>query len=264
MKSLKFNHHSAQEVLAGKKRSTWRLYDDKDLAIDDEILIVDKVEPHITDTWRIIGQARIATIIQKKLGDITNTEMVHENPSFTSMESMLKTYQGYYGKRVGLDTPVKIVSFTEFVPRSEPTPVAGVILPEAKLYTDGGSRGNPGHSACAYVICNMDGSVVEKSGFFIGRTTNNQAEYQGLIRGLRRTRDLGVKKLSVFMDSELVINQAKGLYKVKNLDLGPLKSEVDGLAAAFDKITFTHVPRELNKPADSEVNRILDEHEGAI
>lgn len=264
MKSLKFNHNSAQAILSGKKHSTWRLYDDKDLAIDDEILVVDKVEPHLTDTWRIVGQARVTTIIQKKLSDVTETEMLHENPAFTSKEKVLKTYRSYYGNRVNLDAPVKIISFNEFVPRAEPMPIAGVMMEAAKLYTDGGSRGNPGASACAYVISNLDDTVVEKSGFFIGRTTNNQAEYQGLLRGLGRARDLGVKKLYVYMDSELVVNQINGFYKVKNLDLAPLKKEAEELAKAFEKVSFTHVPRELNKLADGEVNRILDEHERAI
>lgn len=129
----------------------------------------------------------------------------------------------------------------------------------AKLFTDGGSRGNPGPSAIAYVICKMDDTVVEKSGEYIGVTTNNQAEYQGLKMGLERARELGVKKLIVSMDSELVVKQVNGLYKMKNANLKPHYDEVKQLAGKFDETTFQHVPRALNAAADKEVNRILDE-----
>ncbi len=131
-------------------------------------------------------------------------------------------------------------------------------ISEAKLFTDGGSRGNPGPSAIAYVICKMDDTVVEKSGSYIGDTTNNQAEYQALKAGLEKAHELGVKKLFVNMDSELVIKQINGLYKIKNVDLLPHYNHAKRLAGKFDEITFQHVPRALNAQADKEVNRILD------
>lgn len=133
-------------------------------------------------------------------------------------------------------------------------------LDNAKLFTDGGSRGNPGPSAIAFVISKMDDSVVEKSGQYIGETTNNQAEYQALKSGLKSAQALGVKNLMVHMDSELVIKQINGLYKIKNAELMPHYNEIKDLAGQFDKITFNHVPRALNAQADKEVNRILDEH----
>ncbi len=132
-------------------------------------------------------------------------------------------------------------------------------MEEAKLYTDGGSRGNPGQAAYAYVICNMDGSVVEKSGKYMGITTNNQAEYQGLVAGLTRADELGVKSLQVYMDSELIIRQLNGQYKIKNALLLPFYSKSKELSGAFTSISFTHVPRALNQEADREVNRLLDE-----
>ncbi len=132
-------------------------------------------------------------------------------------------------------------------------------LSEAKLYTDGGSRGNPGESAGAFVICKMDDNVVEKSGFYIGITTNNQAEYQALLQGLKRSVQLGIRKQKVFMDSELIVKQLNGLYKIKNKDLEPLYRQVKVLVDSFEDISFTHVPRALNKEADEEVNRILDQ-----
>jgi ribonuclease HI len=131
---------------------------------------------------------------------------------------------------------------------------------EAKLFTDGGSRGNPGPSAIAFVISKVDDTVVEKSGHYIGETTNNQAEYQALKAGLKCAQALGIKNLMVHMDSELVIKQINGLYKIKNAELLPHYNEIKQLASQFDKITFNHVPRALNAAADKEVNRILDEH----
>lgn len=134
-----------------------------------------------------------------------------------------------------------------------------VELTVAKLYTDGGSRSNPGPSAGAFIICNLDNNVVEKSGFFIGTATNNQAEYQALVKGLQRAEKVGVKELTVHMDSELVIKQINGLYKIKNHSLQPLYQQVKKLEQSFKSIKFVHVPRALNKEADTEVNRILDE-----
>jgi ribonuclease HI len=133
-------------------------------------------------------------------------------------------------------------------------------LKQAKLFTDGGSRGNPGPSAIAFVICKMDDSVVEKSGSYIGETTNNQAEYQALKAGLERAQQLGVRELLVNMDSELVVKQINGQYKIKNAELLPHYNAIKKLAGSFEQIDFAHVPRALNSIADKEVNRILDEH----
>jgi ribonuclease HI len=133
-------------------------------------------------------------------------------------------------------------------------------LKQAKLFTDGGSRGNPGPSAIAFVICKMDDSVVEKSGSYIGETTNNQAEYQALKAGLERAGQLGVRQLLVNMDSELVVKQINGQYKIKNAELLPHYNAIKKLAGSFEQIDFAHVPRALNSIADKEVNRILDEH----
>jgi ribonuclease HI len=132
-------------------------------------------------------------------------------------------------------------------------------LEDAKLFTDGGSRGNPGPSAIAFVICKMDDTVVEITGEYIGETTNNQAEYQALKLGLKRAQGLGVNKLIVNLDSELVVKQISGQYKIKNAELLPHYNEVKQLAGQFDQITFQHVPRALNAIADKEVNRILDQ-----
>jgi len=129
-----------------------------------------------------------------------------------------------------------------------------------KLYTDGGSRGNPGPSAGAFVICDLEDNVVEKTGFFIGSGTNNIAEYTALSRGLAHCQKLGAEQLSVHLDSELVVRQLNGEYKVKNAQLKPLYEQVKKLAQGFRQIEFKHVPREQNHLADTELNRVLDEN----
>jgi ribonuclease HI len=257
MKTLKFNHDLAEMISQGLKTSTWRLYDDKDLSVDDMIKIIDKTDPGSPTTWKVIGQGKVDEVVEKRLGDVTQEDMKgHE--AFNSKDEMLQTYKQYYGDRVTLETPVKIINF-KFTPSSGDTPSPAMLLEEAKLYTDGGSRGNPGDSACAYVICDMDDNVVEKSGYYMGMATNNQAEYYGLKKGLERARDLGINKITLFSDSQLVVNQMNGFYKVKNQELAPLHQEIKGLAESFEAVAFVHVPRELNKIADKEVNHILDE-----
>jgi hypothetical protein len=205
MKTLKFHHDLAQLILTGQKTSTWRLYDDKDLSVDDQIKIIDKVDPSNSKTWQVIGESKVTEVIEKKLGSIIEADMQgHEG--FTSQDEMLKTYKSYYGDRVTLDTPVKILYF-DFKPSSGDIASGAMLLEEAKIYTDGGSRGNPGDSACAYAICDKNGAIVEKAGYYIGMATNNQAEYYGFKRGLERARELGIDKVTLFSDSQLVVNQ---------------------------------------------------------
>lgn len=259
MKTLKFDHQFAQEILAGNKRATWRMYDDKDLSVNDDIKIIDKVDSKQPESWQVIGRAKVTQIIEKKLGDVTKHDM-EKHEAFGSQDEMLEHYRGYYGNRVTAGTPVKIIYF-DFTPTSGEAPTPAMLLEEAKLYTDGGSRGNPGSSACAYVIRDVNDVVVEKAGFYLGMATNNQAEYYGFQKGLERARELGIDKITLFSDSQLVVNQMNGFYKVKNQELAPIYSDVRQLANSFGKISFVHVPRELNKEADKEVNRILDEQE---
>jgi ribonuclease HI len=259
MKTLKFGHDFAQQILQGQKTSTWRLYDDKDLSVDDEIRIIDKIDPDSPETWKVIGQGKINEIVEKRLGDITQTDMDGHEP-FSSKDEMLRTYKQYYGDRVTFETPVKIINFT-FRDTADINPTPAMMLEEARIYTDGGSRGNPGDSAAAYAVCDAQNKVIEKAGFYIGMATNNQAEYYGFKKGLERARELGIEKITLFSDSQLVVNQMRGLYKVKNQELAPLHQEVQEVANSFEKIDFVYVPREMNRVADSEVNRILDDHE---
>lgn len=128
------------------------------------------------------------------------------------------------------------------------------------VYSDGGSRGNPGPSASGYVIFNSSEDILDEGGSYLGITTNNQAEYQGVLTGLRKAKELGARQVDFRSDSMLIVNQMNGTYKVKNRDLWPIYERIKELITTFDKVTFTHVRREFNKRADAMVNKILDEH----
>ena len=127
------------------------------------------------------------------------------------------------------------------------------------VYTDGGSRGNPGPSAAGYVVIDR-GDIVDHGGDYLGITTNNQAEYHGVVQGLEAAQRLGAEKVEVRVDSMLVANQLKGIYKIKNRELWPVNERVNELIKGFKGVKFTHVPRELNQLADGEVNKVLDRH----
>lgn len=130
------------------------------------------------------------------------------------------------------------------------------------IYSDGGSRGNPGPSAAGYVILDYNQVVLDQGGEYLGITTNNQAEYQGVRLALEKAELLGYKRISFCLDSMLVVNQMNGLYKIKNRELWPIHERIRELITHFDKVTFRHVPRERNQLADSMVNKTLDSHQG--
>jgi ribonuclease HI len=132
----------------------------------------------------------------------------------------------------------------------------------ARLFTDGGARGNPGPAAYGYVLEGEDGSVLDARGEPIGVATNNVAEYSALLAGLRRAAEFGVDELEVVSDSELMVKQMTGIYRVKNEALRPLALEAGRLARALPHVTYTHVLREHNELADSLVNRALDAESG--
>lgn len=134
-------------------------------------------------------------------------------------------------------------------------------LTTASIYSDGGSRGNPGPSAAGFVIMNEQGEVVSEGGAYLGLATNNIAEYQAVYLGLERAQELGVRVVDFRVDSQLVANQMNGLYKIKHPDLAIIHHRIKELAAQFDKVTFSHVRREYNKLADGVVNKILDQHQ---
>lgn len=130
---------------------------------------------------------------------------------------------------------------------------------EIKLFTDGGSRGNPGPSASGYVLLSMDDKILIEGGVYLGITTNNQAEYQALKFGLEEAQKLRPHTIHVYMDSLLVVNQLTGKFKIRNRDLWPIHDSIKQLAKTFKQVNYTHVPREYNKLADAMVNKTLDE-----
>ena len=129
---------------------------------------------------------------------------------------------------------------------------------KAKLFTDGGSRGNPGPAAYAYVLEAEDGTVLDARGETIGVATNNVAEYSALVAGLERAAELRVTELEVVSDSELLVKQMRGEYRVKNRALQDLFLDASRLARALRRVTYTAVRREHNELADSLVNEALD------
>ncbi|GAC1393317.1 MAG: hypothetical protein NVSMB31_12560 [Vulcanimicrobiaceae bacterium] len=129
---------------------------------------------------------------------------------------------------------------------------------QATLFADGGSRGNPGHAALGAVIINAQGAVIKEIGRYLGIATNNVAEWSALIDGLSAALDLGVNSLAVRMDSELVVKQLRGEYRVKHPDLQPLYARARTLLRRFEFIEIAHVPRKQNKLADALVNHVLD------
>ncbi len=130
------------------------------------------------------------------------------------------------------------------------------------IHSDGGSRGNPGPSASGYVIYNSFNEIVESGGSYIGITSNNQAEYRGLLLALEAVTKFAGSSDTILcnIDSLMVVNQMNGLYKIKNRDLWPLNQQIRELTQRFKQVRFNHIPRELNVVADSKVNEILDAH----
>jgi ribonuclease HI len=128
-----------------------------------------------------------------------------------------------------------------------------------RLYTDGAARGNPGPAGAGAVIVSPDGHIVAKIGKFLGDSTNNVAEYMGLILGLRRAKAMGIRELDVYSDSELLVKQLAGDYAVKADHLRPLHDEAKSLLGAFSAIQVRHIPREENAQADAMSNRAIDE-----
>jgi probable phosphoglycerate mutase len=129
---------------------------------------------------------------------------------------------------------------------------------KARLSTDGGSRGNPGPAAYGYVLEAEDGTVLDARGEAIGTATNNVAEYSGLIAGLASALERGVEEVEVISDSELLVKQMRGEYKVKNETLRELVDDAQALADRLKRVSYTAVRREHNELADRLVNEALD------
>ncbi|MCA9333818.1 reverse transcriptase-like protein [Candidatus Saccharibacteria bacterium] len=261
MKTLKFNHIEAENIRKGVQTATLRMKDEKNLSVDDTVAVIDKVHEDNQASWRVIGTATIDQVHVRRAGDI---QMEGEGfEQFGSTTELYKQLEVFYGDPIDDATHIKIVHFT-FHPYDKSKLVEDIDdkkttnITEVKMFADGGSRGNPGPSASGYVLMDMHDTILETNGEYLNITTNNQAEYHSLKLGLERARQMGVRKVHVFMDSLLVINQMKGIFKVKNQELRAVFANVQSIVNDFEAVTFAHVPRERNKLADAEVNRILD------
>ena len=126
-------------------------------------------------------------------------------------------------------------------------------------FTDGGARGNPGPAASGMVIKDATGKTIAAFGEYLGTQTNNYAEYTALLLALKKAKELGATEVDCTLDSELVVKQMKGEYKVKEPTLQKLFIQVYNLASQFKKVPYRHTLRHNNKEADAEVNKILDQ-----
>ncbi len=267
MKQLKFEHHFAKAIKSGLKTATFRVNDDKDIQFGDTIQLVDKVNRDKPTTWEIPGELVITHVSVIPLEDLTKDHMMKAE-SFTDKNEMLQVFRRFYGEHINLKTKVSVLYFQyNALPEPQkylngPTDPIHKIK-QAKLFTDGGSRGNPGPSSLGFVVLDLNDKILHTDNKYLGITTNNQAEYHALIAGMEWCLKNGLQELKVFLDSMLVVNQLKGIFKVKNRDLWSLYESASNLAKKFHKISFTHVPRELNKLADREVNKALDAVKGS-
>lgn len=257
----------AQAIVKGERNTTLRI-DDKDIGVGDRLQLIDKVSSNKPIEWLVPGEIQVVGVqefVLSKLPDelLDQTELEH-----ASREELYAFLRRFYGERIGDDSVIKLITF-QYEPYESPVPFMvkealqkDQSLKKAKLFADGGSRGNPGPSASGFIIKDENDQIIETWNKYIGMTTNNQAEYHALIAGLEWCKQHNVSEVSVYLDSLLAINQMKGIYKVKNRDLWTLYESAKKLQGSFKSITFTHVPRELNKLADAEVNRALDAIKG--
>ena len=178
--------------------------------------------------------------VWKKLSEIQLNDLT----DFTRMELQLET---------SVTETDEELSESQKIDEKKSTQLSHVII-----YSDGGSRGNPGPSASGFVIKDATERLVFEGGKYLGITTNNQAEYQAVKLALEKALEMGARFVQFRLDSLLVVNQLNGVYQIKNRDLWPIHAAIKELSAQFRQISFTHVRREFNKEADAMVNKILD------
>ncbi|MFA5886245.1 MAG: ribonuclease HI family protein [Patescibacteria group bacterium] len=126
------------------------------------------------------------------------------------------------------------------------------------IYTDGGARGNPGPAGIGAALYNDKQVLVATLSEYLGVATNNQAEYRAVIAAFKKAQELGAQEIDFYLDSELVVKQLRHEYKVKNQDLAPLFLTIHNLSINFQKLSYTHIPREKNKVADQLANEAMD------
>jgi len=126
------------------------------------------------------------------------------------------------------------------------------------IYCDGGARGNPGPGGIGAVVYDKDQNKLAEISEYLGKSTNNQAEYKAVIAAINKAGEFGAKELDFYLDSELVVKQLKGEYKVKNKELAPLFVKVYNKTLDFSRVNFYHIPRNKNKEADKLANQAMD------
>lgn len=158
----------------------------------------------------------------------------------------------------GYEDSPKVTTTIDGVKIQKDVSYSGKKQADIVIYSDGGSRGNPGPSAAGYIIKDAKNRLAYEGGVYLGITTNNQAEYHGVRLGLEKARELGAKSIDFYIDSMLVVNQLNGQYVIRNRELWPIHERIKELIGQFDKVSFRHVKREMNQQADGMVNKILD------
>ncbi len=267
MKQLKFEHVYAEKIKKGEKTATFRVNDDKDIIAGDRVELVDKVDNTSPSSWLLTGVLLIKEVEIKAITQL-GTEYFNSGGDFKDSLEMIATFRRFYGEHVDENTQVTILKF-EFIPYETPRKFLEQnstnerFREVSKLFADGGSRGNPGPSASGFVVTDANGQVIFSDNKYLGVTTNNQAEYHALIMGLEWCIKNQVQELDVQLDSMLVVSQMKGIFRVKNRDLWSLYELAKKLSSQIKSISYTHIPRELNKLADREVNKALDAVKGA-
>ena len=164
------------------------------------------------------------------------------------------------GTAIRAEVEAHIIASLEWASRGRKVPQRAAKSPAGRVvaYSDGASRGNPGPAAIGIRLLHPDGTELFSEGRSIGQATNNVAEYHGAIAALEKARELGINELELRMDSELVVRQLQGRYRVKEPSLIVLKSRVDELVRGFRSVHVRHVPREENRETDRLANRALD------
>jgi len=147
---------------------------------------------------------------------------------------------------------------TKMTASQQPSKPAGSALGTCMLYTDGASRGNPGQAGAGAVLLDADGQEIAARSAYLGVCTNNVAEYKALILGLETAKKLKCQAIALHLDSELIVRQLQGRYKVKNETLKPLFQQVKDILAHFTSWSVTHVPRAENSRADGLANKGID------
>lgn len=154
---------------------------------------------------------------------------------------------------VGGDVPAARQPAFEFTAEAPPQKAGRLVM-----FTDGASRGNPGEAGIGVVIKDEGGKVIKRIARYLGRATNNQAEYTALLDGLKAAREMGAEGIQAYADSELLVKQIKGEYKVKNPELQKMSLLARSLIEKFPAFVITYIPREKNSLADSLANEAID------